>query len=205
MTSISDSAGQSIVLSYDGQGRVTQAAGLGGETVTYTYTTDGLGNLAQADRNRAGSHSIYSYTYNADPTTTDDDHLLAIGHHARPGVAGHDDDRRLQAATTVRTDARGNTFQNSFDSQTRTTTTTDTTNDTTTVMQTDSQGRPTVVADQLGRTTQYYYDVERVYGSQYPGGWTYVQFSGTNRQPSLVKLPDPSRPGSTMNTTPTAT
>jgi len=43
--------------------------------------------------------------------------------------------------------------------------------------------------------TKYYHDVERIEGSQFANGWTYVQYTdGTNRQPSLIISPDPTRP-----------
>jgi RHS repeat-associated protein len=193
VTSVRDSAGQTIVLGYDAQGHVTQATGLGGETVTYTYTTDGLSNLASADRVRGGTHSIFSYAYNASAVLADDDHRLATvttPDRVQQGTTLSD----IFGRTTLQTDTRGNNFQHSFDQEIRTTTTTDAINGTTTKVQTDSLGRTLVETDQLGRTTYNFYDVKRVYGAQYPNGWTYVQFEGTNRQPSLVKTPDPSRP-----------
>jgi RHS repeat-associated protein len=191
VTSISDSAGQTITLVY-ASGRVTQAQGLGGEVVNYTYTTDGLGNLARADRVRGGDHSKWIYTYNA-TASPDDDHLL---HRVTPpnGVLESRSWSDIFGRTTAQGDARGNLVQNTFDPESRITVTRDTQDNSTQVVQTDSLGRPRAVKDQLGRITQYYYDVERVFGPQYPGGWTYVQYiNGTSRQPSLILTPDPGR------------
>ena len=193
VTSISDSAAQTITLTYDASGHVTKADGLAGESVTYVYTSDGLGNLAEADRVKEGIHSKYTYSYNA-TASADDDHLIfevTTPDQVLQSKAWKD----IFGRTDVEEDARGNRAERAFDPLARTTTTTDTIDGSTQVVQTDSLGRPRVIKDELERTTQLHYNVERVFGGQYPGGWTYVEFTnGNSRQPSLIRLPDPGRP-----------
>ncbi|MCO6455657.1 MAG: pre-peptidase C-terminal domain-containing protein [Pirellulaceae bacterium] len=193
VTTIFDAAGQTIQLTYDAAGLVTRADGIGGEQVTFTYSGDGLGNLVQADRVREGIHSTYSYSYNAtaDPV---DDHLLYEVIAPDQIVASRSWSDILGRASATE-DARGNRFEQTFDPQSRVTTTTDTLDGSSRIQRTDSLGRPREIVDELGRVTRFYYDVQRVYGAQYPGGWTFVQYlDGNNRQPSLIQLPDPERP-----------
>ncbi len=165
VTSIGDSAGQTISLTYNGQGRVTRATGLGGEVVDYAYTA--AGDLASATRVRQGQSMVFSYEYDADHHIT----MAKMPDRVVESTSVSD----LLGRATTRGDARNNVFDSDYDPTTRTTVTTDMKNGTTVVTQTDSLGRARLVRNQLGEETRYFY-------------------VGTNRQPAITQMPDPNRP-----------
>ena len=165
VTTITDAAGQTVALSYDGQGRVNQAVGQGGEVVDYVY--DANGDLVSADRVRQRDHITYSYTYDGDHRITS----VTLPNQVTDSTSAAD----LMGRVTTRGDARGNQFDSDFDRLTRTTVTTDAISGTSQRRVVDDLGRTTELTDELGRTTSYLY-------------------LGTNRQPFIVQLPDPDRP-----------
>ncbi len=165
VTAISDSAGQTITLNYDGEGRIDHAVGLGGEAVDYTY--DAAGDLVAATRHRQGETITYTYTYDADH------HLTSVTLPSQ--VVAETTVSDILGRVSQSTDARGNQVNSDFDLATRTTVVTDTIDGATTVRQTDDLNRPLVVTDPLGRETQFAYQ-------------------GSNRSPAAIKTPDPSRP-----------
>ncbi|MDA1055178.1 MAG: S8 family serine peptidase, partial [Planctomycetota bacterium] len=189
VTSISDDAGQTMTLAYDAQERVTQAVGEGGEVATYTY--DANGDLATATRARQAENITYGYQYDADHRIT----LVTMPDQVVDTTSVTD----ILGRVSQSGDARSNQFHSDFDPATRTTTTTDMQSGTTVVERTDSQGRPVQSTDELGRTRKFFYDVVRVFAGNYdpvtnPNAWSYVLTAGSNRQPSLVISPDPTRP-----------
>lgn len=165
VTSITDPAGQTISLTYDEQRRVQRADGLGGESVLYSYSA--TGDLETATRSRQGEQITFTYEYDSDHRIT----KVTMPDMVVESTSIADVLGRVDTSG----DARGNEFNRTFDRASRTTVTTDMTDGMTVVQQTDSLGRPVSVTNQLGQTTRY-------------------EYKGTNRQPTVVHLPDASRP-----------
>lgn len=154
LTNVTDAAGQSLVLAYEGgTGRVASVSGPAGEQVTYTY--DGAGCLATATHVRSGAATTYAYNADRQLTTkTLFNGLVAI--QSDPDLKG----RAVQA-----TDARSNTVVSAFTQDSAGTVRTTETEDPLVVdpefepwrSRFDRQGRLLSARDATGAETSYGY------------------------------------------------
>ncbi|MCP4423367.1 MAG: choice-of-anchor D domain-containing protein, partial [Chloroflexi bacterium] len=159
--------GRQIVLSYNSQGQIIQAAGPGGRTIAYTY--DANGYLETAVNAVAGQTITYTYDAEGRLIRAEDNRGntifdLAFDVYGRAttqtfgGAADFDLAYNLNERRTVITDPNDNATQRAFDPQYRLLSSTDPLSNTLDIAYAGDFG-PSVITDTLDAQTQYFYDV----------------------------------------------